>query len=324
MTYVSGAKKMWEIIDDIAAGLIASPGGYWTNADTTWDTTVKTGNSARRALKYLNGSEEFYVALEMINTSTQYMLRNSYGYWYYAKGLRIVVSATWDDVGHTYPASNQSTLIPFQGNAYNTAVTADMATLQVTYYLWYETNGFVLLGKPEPSADTMQQSFTAVIERNVNKEYSDGFTNFYVMAICNNHQYYDGAEVTSINRFRGVLRPFAYQYPDTPSGDIPTGTDTAGFGFNGNGISFVGMPTNFAYKSSGNGKAYYVKPIIHNGAGQIIPIFQSELWFPWSEAAGLIDGDVIAVEGQTTKFLCKSLDSPDYITRVPIAIKYVA
>ncbi len=51
MTFASGAKKLWEIIDDIAAGLIASPGGYWTDADATWTTTDKTQNNARRALK---------------------------------------------------------------------------------------------------------------------------------------------------------------------------------------------------------------------------------------------------------------------------------
>lgn len=38
--------------------------------------------------------------------------------------------------------------------------------------------------------------------------------------------------------------------------------------------------------------------------------------------AGLVDGDIIQVEGTTKKFLCKSLDSPDSINRVTYAIKY--
>jgi len=74
----------------------------------------------------------------------------------------------------------------------------------------------------------------------------------------------------------------------------------------------------------GNGKVYYVKPIINNQANQLSPIFQAELWFPWSESIGLVDGDVIAIEGQTTKFLCKALDSPDSTSRLLYAIKYVA
>lgn len=84
------------------------------------------------------------------------------------------------------------------------------------------------------------------------------------------------------------------------------------------------QPTYYAFKSSGNGKAYYVQPIVHNLASQLAPIFQSQLWFPWYETVGLVDGDVIAIEGQTTKFLCKALDSPDSANRLDFAIKYVA
>jgi len=39
---------------------------------------------------------------------------------------------------------------------------------------------------------------------------------------------------------------------------------------------------------------------------------------------GLIDGDVVAVEGETKKFLMKALDSPDSVNRINYAIKYVA
>jgi len=315
MTYASGAKKLWEIIDDIAAGLIASPGAYWSDADTTWNTTVKTGNSARRALKYLNGTEEFYVALEMINTSTGYFFLGS---WYYGKGLRIVFSATWDGFLHTYPSSNQSTFIAFEGAAINTNATADLATLLVTYYLWYETNGFVLMGKPEPHADTRQGSFLTCVERNPNKNYADGYTNFYCIAGMNVdvYGYYDGTNVTSINRFRTVLRPFAYQYPDI--------TGVWNQSISGNGISFVPMPSYYAYKSLGNGKVYYVKPIVNNLASQLAPILQSEFFFMWSETQGLVDGDIVAIEAQTTKYLCKALNSPDSLNRLTFAIKYVA
>ncbi len=317
MGYASGAKKLWELIEDIANGLIATPGGYWTDGDTTWNTSVKTGNSARRCLHYLNGNEEIYVALEMINQTSGINYFYS-GAWYYGKGLRIVFSATWDSVNHTYPSSNQSTFIGFQGNSANNGAGADLATLLITYYLWYESNGFVLMGKPEPHADAIQQSFFTCVERNPNKEYSDGYTNFYAMAVMNYwmYGYYDGTNVSSINRFRSILRPFSYPYPDV--------TGVWNQSPNGNGISFVATPSYYAYKSSANGKAYYVKPIVHNLSGSIAPIFQSELWFPWSETVGLIDGDVIAIEGQTTKFLCKALDSPDSVNRLNFAIKYVA
>ncbi len=318
MPFSSGAKRLWEIIDEIADGLIATPGGFWTNGDATWNTSDKTANNARRCLRYLNGTEELYVALEQINQTNGINYYYTGSVWYYGKGLRIVFSASWDYTGHTYPSSNQSTIIPFEGR-YNGGVVADMATLLVTYYLWFESNGFVLMGKPEPnSTDGEQASFLAVVERNPAKEYSDGYTNFYAMALQNRNNLYDGADgVTSINRFRGILRPFAYQYPDTA-------TRLGGFGVNGNGISFVPTPTYYAFKSSGNGKVYYVEPIIHNVSDQLTPIFQGELWFPWSETVGLIDGDVVAVEGETKKFLMKALDSPDSVNRINYAIKYVA
>ncbi len=322
MTFASGAKKLWEIIDDMAAGLIAAPGGYWTDGDATWTTTDKTGNNARLCLHYLNGSEELYIALEQINQSSgaQYYYGNNA--WRYGKGLRITVSAIWDSVNHIYPSSNQSTFIPFEAR-YNGGVSGDLAVLQITYYLWFEPNGFVLMGKPEPkSTDDYQQSFIAVVERNPNKEYSDGFTNFYVFANMNlgaggiGTMYYDGNWVGTSWRCRPILRPFAYQFPNDTSYTTYNG--------NGNGISFVPTPSYYAFKSSGNGKAYYVQPIVHNLASQLAPIFQSQLWFPWSETVGLIDGDVIAIEGQTTKFLCKALDSPDSVNRLNFAIKYVA
>ncbi len=322
MGFTAGAKILADIIDEIANGLITSPGGYWTDNDTTWNTTLKTANNARRSLKYTNGTEEIYLSLEAVNTNATVYYGSNYfsgNKYLYGKGLRIVFSASWDPIGHIYPSTNQSTLIPFEGLVSTAAVYADLATLQVTYYLWIESNGFVIMAKPEPHpSDNNQQSFIAVVERNPNKEYSDGYSNFYCMTVGNIWQsVYDGNWATSIDRNRCILRPFAYQHPSHVSYG---GWESV----NGYGLSYWLSPTHFAYKSQGNGKVYYVKPIIHNHAGQLMPIMQSELFFPFSEAVGLVDGDVIAIEGATTKYLCKSLDSPDSTGRLNFAIKYVA
>lgn len=66
------------------------------------------------------------------------------------------------------------------------------------------------------------------------------------------------------------------------------------------------------------------KPIIQNQRNAVTPIFQSELFFPFDENVGLIDGDVVSLDGTTAKFLCKSLDSPDSLNRLNYAIKYTA
>lgn len=171
MGYASGCKKLWEIIDDIAAFLMADAEGYWTDGDTKWDTKDRTGNNARRSLHYVNGSDEFYIALEQINEKSE-IKANPY---LYGKGLRMVFSKNWDAIGHKYPASYDSIFIPLERAVSGRGADADMATMTITYSLWYDASGFTLIGYPEPHADSNQQYFIAVVERNPDKSYSDIF-----------------------------------------------------------------------------------------------------------------------------------------------------
>jgi hypothetical protein len=390
MTFSTGAKITADILEEIINGLIDT--NMWHNVDTTWTTTNRTANNARRVVAYgnigttasttigsaviagsltipvvdvtnfatdmkiiigsgstcetrvitgvapgmltvgaaintnhaigervMNIALETYLSIEVINTQYNFYYGNQ-GWWYYGKGFRIVFSKTWNAATHTFPTTNpgtdyQSTFLPFE--VQRDSVPSELATLMVTYFLWYENNGFVLMGKPEPSSTNTQQSFIVVIERLPTKEYVDEFTNFYCFTTGNAWQYqalYDGNWPPTEWRYRGVLRPFAYQYP--------AHTSWGGYTINGNGISFSPMPSYYGYKSIGNGKVYYIKPIIHDQANQLAPIFQSELFFMWSEGQGLIDGDVVAVQGQPVKFLCKALDSPDSANRLTFAIKY--
>lgn len=319
MTFTSGAKITADIINDVANGLIAQITGYWTDADTTWNTTTKTGNSARRALKYSDGIETIYLALEAINQASGINYYSGGGAWYYGKGIRIFFSTAWDSTGHTYSGTIQSTIVPFEAQL--GTVSADLATMMVTYFMWYESNGFVIIGKPEPTGDNNQQSFIIVVERNPNKRYVDTYSTFYCYTALNiwTTCLYDGYwQADTKARNRTILRPFAYQFPDyTGSGQVGS------YNANGNGLSFSPLPSYYAYKSAGNGKVYYIKPIVHNQANAITPIFQSELFFMWSENVGIIDGDIVAIQGQITKFLCKALDSPDNTNRLTYAIKYL-
>ena len=333
MGYSTGAKFTADIVDDIANGLIASLDpvdglSKWSDiivADpgaTTWNTTTRTGNSARRALRYLNGTETIYMALEVLNSSTQVKAYYSGGYTYYtqSKGIRITYSQSWDSVTHSYPVSNQQSFVQFETNPYsaqnsNPSVYADLTSLYVYYYLWIESNGFVIMGKPDVySSDANQQSFILVVERNPSKEYVDGYTNFYSFMWQNIFR--GGYDSYSTARFRSVLRPFAYQYPDTGNYDDVT--------LSGAGISFVAMPSYYAYKSVGDNKVYYVKPLIHDVAGQNAPIFQGDLFFLWTEMVGLISGDVVAIEGTGKKYVCWGLDSPNHTQRITFAMKYAS
>ena len=395
MTFSTGSKLTADILEELANGLIST--GSWHNVDTTWNTTVRTGNSARRALAYgtigtvasttvtsnivagitiipvasstnfaanmkiiigsgsdcetrvivstaagsitvdaainsdhasgtrvMNIDIETYMSIDIINQSSgaQFYYGNQ-GWWYYGKGFRVAFSKTWNATTHTFPTTNpgidhQSTFMPFE--VQRDGVPSELSTLMVSYFMWYETKGFVIMGKAEPSSANTQQSFTIVVERVATKEYVDTYTNFYCYATGNVWPYnalYDGNWPTTEWRYRGLLRPFAFQYPNL------TGSGSWGnWGVNGNGISFSPLPSYYAYKSVGNGKVYYIKPIINNEASQLNPIFQGDLFFLWSEGLGLIDGDVIAVQGQPIKYLCKALDSADSANRLTFAIKY--
>ena len=328
--YDSGAKIMADLVDQIANTLISSAdpitgGFYWSNADATWNTTTRTGNSARRALVYNNpttipAESPIYLALEVINTSTQVKANYSGGYTYYtqSKGLRATFSPTWDSTGHTYSGTYQQSFIQYESASYsyqnsNPGVGGDLATIMMTYYMWIESNGFVLITRPEPTGDPYQQSFILVVERNTTKRYADGQSNFYAFCWANIFQSAWDAYPTA--KHRTVMRPFAQQYPDTGNYDTET--------LSGAGISFLPLPNYYAYKSIGNGKVYYIKPILHNHSGQMNPIMQTQLFFLWTESVGLIDGDIIAIQGQPVKYLCKSVDSPDSATRLTFAMKYL-
>jgi len=314
--YLSGAKYIYQIIDDICDNLKATSGGYWSeiitldSGATTWNTSVKTGDSARRCLRYLNGAEDYIMAIEQINTSYYYdsTLSGEYG-----KGFRIVFcsSLAWDFTNHIYHSTNnQSTFIPFLNHS--AGIGADISTHQVTYYMYIDATGFVIIGKGEPTGENRQQSFFVVVEHIASDPTP---RKMYCHAVTNVSSRYSHG-VNTLIRQRGILRPFLYQYPD--------GGSSLNYGSNGNGIGYVTTPSYYAFKSTGDGKVYYVKPIVCNTANSLTPVFQAELWFPWSETVGLIDGDVIAIEGSTTKYLCKSIDSADSTNRLNFAIKYQA
>jgi len=298
----TGSTAEVRVVSNVAVGQLT--------LDAALNTVHTTGD-------YVKGlAFEIYMAMEIINQSSG--LQHYYPNWRYSKGIRFVFSASWEAGTHTYPTSNQSTFVGFE-NCDNCTNGIDLATMVVTYYLWLENNGdgFVVMGKPEPTGNNQQQSFLIVVERNPNKEYADGYTNFYLYDVTNIYpELYDGNNVATINRHRSLLRPFAFQWPDYT---YDTTTHP-----NGYGISFIPTPSYYAYKSNGDNKVYFVKPLIHDAMGSINPIFQSNLFFMWSEGVGLIDGDIVSMEGQTTKYLCKALDSPDSTTRINYAIKYVA
>lgn len=301
--FYSGADNIYEILDIIADKLIAESAD-WTDGDTTWTTTDRSeNNNGRRCLKWTGDSADIWLAIDVINAQGKEIDADENER---AKGFRITFTSSWDSTNHTWGATNSQGFCAYEAEQ-DANATANLATLLMNYWLWVDESGFALMAVPDAhSGDALQTSFICVVERMATKEYSDGYSNFYCYMDYNDSdmESWKGSDPTSGYMVNDMLRPFSYV------------SRTA------LGIDFYSADK-YALKSNGNGKVYYMKPVIFNDTAEMIPIGQSEMFFQYSTEAGLVDGDVIAIDGDTTKFLCKSLASPDDAEMIHYAIKYV-
>ncbi|WP_292461620.1 hypothetical protein [Methanolobus sp.] len=303
MGFSSGAKTLPALIEDIANQIIASSAN-WVDGDPSWTTVGTLNNNARRCLRFTGDAQDIWIALECVNSNIITFASSRRG-----KGLRVTLSSSWDYVNNTYPSqasSESQTIIPFQARTGGNTVVADMGTLLLTYFLWTDATGFTIMAVPEPNAtDNAQASFICTVERMTAKEYSDGLTNFVCYCQMNHNSIPDGCA----SYMRGYIRAFAFMSNQND--------------FKPSGIQFWKGKW-YAFKSTGSGKVYFVKPLYCNDAAEYMPIGQSELFFQYSPESGLVDGDVIAVQGATTKYICKAIQSPNSANTLYYAIKYVA
>jgi len=285
MGYTASAKYLWEIIDQIADELIALP--EWEEGDATWDTTTKTAENARRVVHHI--ADDVYLSLIMENGN---QASSSYRW----KGLILLFSSGWDAVGHTPDGTKYYTFAPFEGRTADFPE-ADLALLNVDYRLFTCASGFALVGVPPPNAyDTIQISFIAVVERNVNKLYADGFTNFYMFVDGNNIISTYNTAFTSYALFGSTYKWWRYSRPFTLQSQ--------------NGYE---SPYD-AIGSRGDNKAYFTKPILHNDDNNLSPIYQGEMFIMTANDRALIDDDEIALPGPSTKkYQVTIKQSPNYI-----------
>jgi hypothetical protein len=392
-TASSGQKFLPDIIDEIADGLLAT--GLWWNADSTWNTSVRSGNTARRVMAYgaaggsgkgdttLNASAsvgatvlsvasstnfnigdmivigtgataecrlvqavasgqitvtmgintarsvsdpvkelsfEIFLALEAINSAirVQPTYSNPVGVGYAdSKGFIVTFSSQWDWNAHYYAGGSQSSFVHYE--MHSNGNSTDMAAMRNTYWLWYEAAGFVIIGTPDATSSAYQQSFFCCVERNPNKEFTDGLTNWYCYNVMNYYNIHATNAPTN-NRCHNLMRPFAFMTPeDTWNGGNYNSTVLAGINA---GITFPYRGSNLAFRSTGNNKVYFHKPQIQSMRGFQLPIFQSELFWVWNEGAGLVDGDIVMPTGGTRSYLLKAVASPDVSTKLCFALKY--
>jgi hypothetical protein len=308
----SGITAETRVIQSVSTGHIIVAGPL--------NSAHSTGNLAQQL------NFEIYMAFEMINITSGLLMDPTY----YCKGLRITFATTWDPVAHTYGPTYQQSFMGYEMR--NAAITTDMSTLMNTYWMWYEGNGFAIMLTPDNNAlDNYQQSLFLVVERNTNKEYADGFSNFYCYNTMNIANYHETAYAQG-QRVENIMRPFVFYTPE----DAYNSNN-----YNGNpvlaamqsGICLVPVQLTtanppaalaYAFRSSGNSKVYFIRPIIQNVRATTLPIFQADFFFVWTAGMGLTDGDIVAISGGTESYLCKSVQSPDNTTPLLFAIKYTS
>ena len=297
MVFYEAAGDLWEIIDIIADDLIAD--AAWEEGDATWDTSVKTGESARRVCHHI--ADDIWLSLIQGNVERQASPNAER-----AKGLIIVISDAWNAGTHVPEGNLQVAYVPFEGKS-TTPVNADLADFQIVYKLFTGAGGFALVGVPPANAtDNYQSNFIVIVERNASKLYADGYTNFYIFTDGNyiHARFHDNACGAALFgetvKWQRYTRPFLLQAHAEPAWER----------------------TYEAYKSVTNGKAYFTKPLLHNDTVGRTPWLQPLFWLAIDSAkANLADDDEIAMPAPDTQtYQVTVKDGPDSAVYIWYAI----
>lgn len=271
--YTAYVAPLWEIIDKIADDLIALP--EWEEGDATWDTTTKTLTNARRVVHHV--ADDIYLSL-VIENGNQYNGSTSYRW----RGLVIILSSAWDAGSHQPGGTKYYTFAGFEGDS--STVYGNLAVLDIDHRLFICPSGFALVGVPAPhSSDNRQSNFIVVVERNTNKIYADGFTNFYVFVDGNVFQTYYNTYTTAYALFGVKYRWYRYSHAFALQSQ------------NGYESPFT------AIASKADNKVYFAKPILHNDGSNLSPIYRGEMFIFVDNTRGLVDDDEIALPGPSTK-----------------------
>jgi hypothetical protein len=297
MGFTTGQKSLVDIINDIADGLIASSSN-WVEGDGTWNTSVVTGLSARRCLKYTGDEDDIWFAFEIVNDSRTFNHVSDHR----SRGFRLTISSNWDYNTNMYSGSTVHLYVGFEARSSNTPG-GNMATLPIEYYMFIDQTGVVLMASPVTwNEDNLQSSFIFVIERMETQEYIDGQSRFYAFKDQNANWWHATSHDGSFKPHR-VIRPFLYSTVD----------DNVGIRYWRN--------DHFCFKNLGDGKMYYTRPIVFNSTGETDPIGYVNMFIRVNEGLGVIDGDIIEVDNTTRKYLVKYISSPSSTGRLPFAMR---
>ena len=356
MAFDYGVIQYKDLVNYIADKLLNSHGdwtdmgtadpGYWTGDEA--DLHFKqNGRWVGRCLKVVRNSETlYYTIFEPWYDSTAVVNCAYYRIWSnvptsdydYAVGVVISVSASYSMLDHILSSPIQSCPVCLgQQSSYSTHPLERSAMLDeyITYWSWtdegVETNagsGMVMIIKPNPwNKGYTQTAFFSIEGFHPNqKEYDDGFSNWWILSFPNFWQYVDDYCGAS---FGWVLHPFSHAHPWHSSHYYPEADHY--YDIRSNNIRFGVFGIDIlmrAYRSGGvtgegDNKVRYSKPILHAHADyNYYPQLQLEHFIMWETEGGMVDGDILQEEGSNKKFLLLNKDSSSSTNTLPIGILY--
>jgi hypothetical protein len=333
MTFETFTSSTKDLCDNIANKMISTSGGYWTDGDTEFTTS---GNPPGRCLKYYNAEtgETYYIALVagVVGNSSVDAI----------EAVLVFFSTGWNSVNHMPDGTVKLTMIPIT-RRYNAGLSLENKTGQA--WMWYDDNGFTMLWKTDPTNRVDYVTLFA-LERDTSKEYSDGYTNFFLFSESAGYNemplYYDVYGGSA--RWRGApqswslpagwstlkikiskyIHPFGTELPES-------GTSCADYFNFAEGHDWDALmwynPIR-ARKSPGNAKVYLGFGWAFNDTAVAPEGFKNfikkiKTFFAVRAGTGLADGDIInvVVGAETWQYIYKSIVSPDG-GQLDVAIRY--
>jgi hypothetical protein len=334
MTFETFTSSTRDLCDKIANKMISTSGGYWTDGDTEFTTS---GNPPGRCLKYYNAGtgETYYIALVAGafagGTSNPETMECVF----------VFFSTGWDSVNHKPSGTVVLTAIPVTN--YDGAISLKDRTGQA--WMWYDDNGFTLLWKTNPT--TAHDCVTLfVLERDTAKEYSDGYTNFFMMveSLAANHMsewghYYEhnirwkyAPAVWTLPSGWDTLKVHCAKYHHPFGTELPPLNTNCENYFNftegHDWDALMWYNPIRARKSPGNAKVYLGFGWAFNDTAVAPEGFKNfikkiKTFFAVKAGTGLADGDIInvVVGAETWQYIYKSVVSPDG-GQLDVAIRY--
>lgn len=342
---IVGSDPSW--VDLTAAGELEDGNTSWTGADTGTDWGVT--HWTRRAMQTTRDGKVLYISVEEPWYNDERvmfkMMDATYctTYRHYSTGFLFRVSNQWDNsVDHYHAGDYQSCFCSiFQTNSGNYVRRGNIEDVWIAYWTWVDEaaetaagNGMVMMLRSDdvPETGWTQSAFFNIEHFDPGlKEYDDGFSDWWLMSFSN---YWNCTTCHNDEEHHGyVLHPFSNAWPSHPRGidSEPSEYHTGWTSFHSSsqrkvvkGVDGMMAPVRSGYDSGeGDSKVRFVKPVFHALAdSNNSPQVQSEHFLRGVEAVGLVDGDILAVDGDTRTYLQLQKDSPDSTTDLCITIRY--